>query len=257
MSDEEVYDEVTNDPFTLESTIFSALNTLRARGDLFVDNLEYFFNKDTKFARFCLLPKIHKRLHIVPGRPVISNCGDYTQNILSFLDYHLQPLAKKVESYIKDTNHFFRKLKELGSLQKNAILYTIDVAGLYPNIPHKEGLASTRKRLNNRENKEVTTDTLVKLVDIVLKNIYFQFLDKRFKQKRGTSIGTKFAPPYSILFMADLEKRLLSDIDLKPYIWWRYIDDIFLIWEHGEESLKLLLEKINSIHPTIKFTAVF
>ena len=55
--------------------------------------------------------------------------------------------------------------------------------------------------------------------------------------------------------MADLEKRLLSDIDLKPYIWWRYIDDIFLIWEHGEESLKLFLEKINKIHPTIKFTA--
>ena len=55
--------------------------------------------------------------------------------------------------------------------------------------------------------------------------------------------------------MADLEKRLLSDIDLKPCIWWRYIDDIFLIWEHGEKSLKLFLEKINKIHPTIKFTA--
>ena len=38
--------------------------------------------------------------------------------------------------------------------------------------------------------------------------------------------------------MADLEKCLLSDIDLKLYIWWRYIDDIFLLWEHGEESLK-------------------
>ena len=55
--------------------------------------------------------------------------------------------------------------------------------------------------------------------------------------------------------MADLEKRLLSDIDLKPYIWWRYIGDIFLIWGHGEESLKLLLERINSVRPTIKFTA--
>ena len=27
------------------------------------------------------------------------------------------------------------------------------------------------------------------------------------------------------------------------------------IWEHGEESFKLFLEKINNIHPTIKFTA--
>ena len=36
--------------------------------------------KDPKFARFYLLPKIHKRLHDVPGRPVISNCGFYTEN---------------------------------------------------------------------------------------------------------------------------------------------------------------------------------
>ena len=155
MSDEEVYEEVTNDLSTLESTIFTALNKIRARGDLSADNLEYFFNKDPKFARFYLLPKIHKRLYNVPGRPVISNCGYLLENISSFLDYHLQPLAKKVESYIKDTNHFLKKLKELGSLPGNAILCTIDVVGLYPNIPHEEGLASIRKHLNNRENKEV------------------------------------------------------------------------------------------------------
>ena len=81
LSDEYVYEEVTNDPSTLENTIFTALNKIRARGNLSADNLEYFFNKDPKFARFYLLPKIHKRLHNVPGRPVISNCGYYTENI--------------------------------------------------------------------------------------------------------------------------------------------------------------------------------
>ena len=181
LSDEEVYEEVTNDPSTLESTIFTALNKTRARGDLSADNLEYFLNKDPKFPRFYLLPKIHKRLHNVPGRPVISNFGYYTENISSFLDYHLKPLAKKVESYIKDANHFLKRLKELGSLPKNVILCTIDVVGLYPNILHKESLAAIRKHLDNRENKEVTTGTLVELADIVLKNNYFQFLDKTFK----------------------------------------------------------------------------
>ena len=48
MSDEEVYEEVINDPFT----IFTALNKIRARGDPSADNLEYFLNKDPKFARF-------------------------------------------------------------------------------------------------------------------------------------------------------------------------------------------------------------
>ena len=57
MSDEEFYEEVNNDPFTLERAIFNVLNRIRARGDLSADNLQYFFNKDPKFARFCLLPK--------------------------------------------------------------------------------------------------------------------------------------------------------------------------------------------------------
>ena len=82
----------------------------------------------------------------------------------------MQPLAKNVESYIKDTNRFLKKLKELGSLPKNVIL-CIDVVGLYPNIPHKEGLASIRKHLDNRENKDVATDTLVELADSFKKQL--------------------------------------------------------------------------------------
>ena len=41
----------------------------------------------------------------------------------------------------------------------------------------------------------------------------------------------------------------------RPTIWWRYIDDIFAVWPHGEENLKVFLTEINSFHPTIKFTA--
>ena len=79
LSDEEVYEKVTIDSSTLESTIFTALNKIRrARGDLPADYLEYLFNKDSYLARFYFLPKIHKWLHNVPGRPVISNCGYYT-----------------------------------------------------------------------------------------------------------------------------------------------------------------------------------
>ena len=54
--------------------------------------------------------------------------------------------------------------------------------------------------------------------------------------------------------MAELEEEILSEIELNPYLWWRYIDDTFL-WEHGEEKLKGFIEHLNEKHPTIKFTA--
>ena len=65
------------------------------------------------------------------------------------------------------------------------------------------------------------------------------------------------APNYAILFMAELEEKILSSSPLQPMVWWRYIDDIFFLWEHGEENLNLFLDHLNKAHPTIKFTAEY
>ena len=41
-------------------------------------------------------------------------------------------------------------------------------------------------------------------------------------------------------------------------IWWSYINDIFFIWEHGEQSQKVFIDQVhNMFHPTIKFTVEF
>ena len=41
-------------------------------------------------------------------------------------------------------------------------------------------------------------------------------------------------------------------------IWWSYIDDIFFIWEHGEQSQKVFIDQVhNMFHPTIKFIVEF
>ena len=219
LDDKEVYEQVPDDLSVLGNTLMKALENIRLRGDLSKDTLDYFLVKDPKFASFYLLPKIHKRLHDVPGRPVISNCGYYTENISSSLDYHLQPLAQKVKLYIKDTNHFLSKLKSLGKLPQGSILCIIDIVGFYPNIPHSKGLNSLRRFLELRDNKQISSDTLIELAEIILKSNLFEFDQKTFKQVRGTAIGTNFAPPYAILFMADLEEKILNAFEEKPMIW--------------------------------------
>ena len=131
----------------------------------------------------------------------------------------------------------------------------MDVVGLYPNIPHEEGLSVLRRRLETRKEKYVSTDTIIDLAEVVLKNNIFTFGKKTLKQKRETAIGAKLAPPYSILFMAELEEEIIKESEYKPFLWSRYIDDIFFLWEHGENKLKSFIDKINKVHPTIKFTA--
>ena len=121
------------------------------------DTLDYVSVEDPKFARFDVLPKIHKWLYDVPGSPVISNCGYYTESISLSLDYHLQTLAQKIKSCIKDTNHSLSKLKILDKLPQAVILCSIEIVGLHPNIPHIEGLTSLQIFLN----WEITNKTQV------------------------------------------------------------------------------------------------
>ena len=49
--------------------------TISDRGHLDQTTLDYLMVNNPRLGRFYLLPKIHKRLNSVPGRPVISNCG--------------------------------------------------------------------------------------------------------------------------------------------------------------------------------------
>ena len=81
---------------------------MRNRKDISDEALDYFLVHNPKFGRIYLLPKIHKRLQNVSGRPVICNSGYYTKNISAFLEYHLKPIAEKVKSYFKVTNDFLR-----------------------------------------------------------------------------------------------------------------------------------------------------
>ena len=53
-----------------------------------------------------------------------------------------------------------------------------------------------------------------------------------------------------------LNKTMCIPTHLQPVLWKRFIDDIFLIWTHGMESLKEFIVHLNTVHPTLKFTSV-
>ena len=54
--------------------------------------------------------------------------------------------------------------------------------------------------------------------------------------------------------MDQLETKVLEIQSLKPLVWFRYIEDIFFIWIHGEESLRNFMTEFNLFSDDIKFT---
>ena len=112
-----------------------------------------------------------------------------------------------------------------------------------------------QKTLDSRIEKRPRTETICDLIRMILTMNSFIFNDEHFIQNNGTAMGTKMAPAFANLFMGDFERKALDNSPDKPYLWWRCIDDIFLIWTLGEEKLDKFITNLNSLHPTIKFTS--
>ena len=81
---------------------------------------QYLKVEKSKPGKFYLLPKIRKKLHNVPGSPVISNYGLATEKISEFLDFYIKLLVGEIPSLARDTTHFLSKLGNMGQVLEDS-----------------------------------------------------------------------------------------------------------------------------------------
>nr|XP_023023996.1 uncharacterized protein LOC111512130 [Leptinotarsa decemlineata] len=132
-------------------------------------------------------------------------------------------------------------------LNDTDILASLDIKSLYPSIPINEALATIR---TDHSFPQHVTD----LAEHCLKNTYFIFDNQIYKQVEGAPMGSSLLPVIANLFMMHFEKEALNNSRLKPTLWKRYVDDIFIIWPHGKQELNRFVTYLNNIHPRIQFT---
>ena len=104
------------------------------------DNLK---TTNVKTSHFYITTKVYKT--DIPGRPVVSSIDCHTSKLSKFVDHYLQPHAKALPSYDKDTTDFISKLENVKDTSKDSILVTLDVKALYTNIPNHEGIEAVKK----------------------------------------------------------------------------------------------------------------
>ena len=218
--------------------------------------------KNVQCHRFYTLPKIHKSLTNTPGRPIISGTNGPTEKLSKLVDSWLQDSVKRVDSYIQDSTSMLNIIEEWnhthGPFPENTRLVTIDVVGLYTNIPHDDMMAALQERLDSTPAlSRPSTGAVMEVAGHVLTNNVFSFENQVYRQVHGTAMGTPMAPSVANLFMACLEENMLgnSPVPVERRFWKRFIDDIFLLWTGTAEELEQFLTYINTVHPTIKFTS--
>ncbi len=256
------YKEIQNPVYPkVENRIIEILDHLKDQKTITYKEYKFLAPPDEPRPRkLYLIPKIHKNINIwqnniiPPHRPIVSDCSSDTYNLSTYLDYLLSPVSTKHPSYIKDTNDFLNKLKEQ-TVHPDSYLITLDVESLYTNIDNKDGLEAVREVLNQYPDRSRPDEELLELLSICLENNDFKFNGRWFLQLWGTSMGKKFAPKYANIFMAHFEKKALAKCSKKPDAYFRFLDDIFLLWPYSLEEFDRFLEIFNSQHPTIKFKA--
>jgi hypothetical protein len=257
LKDTNFYLEVPSDLTpTHNEQVYKLIQELRDNDEISDKCADYLYLSKPRTPELYLLPKIHKGKTPVPGRPIVSGNSSPTERLSQLADYFLQPLVQNTPSFVRDTTDFLTKLQNIEGLLEGTLLCTIDVNSLYTNIPNKEGIEACQTYLSrHRPNTSSPhNDSITQMLDYVLNKNNFDFNDRHFLQIGGTAMGTKVAPSFANLFMAMFEEKHVYSYPTRPSLWLRYIDDIFLIWEHSREELDKFLDHLNTCHPTIKFT---
>ena len=122
-------------------------------------------------------------------------------------------------------------------------------------IPHNKGIQSTKEMLaiHKPPDSPPHSSCIIELLELVLTNNHFEFNGIYYQQMSGTAMGTKLAPSYANLFMTKSEEKYVYTYPQQPKLWKRFIDDIFMIWPHGMDSLLEFTDHLNK-HSTLSIT---
>ncbi|CAJ0947585.1 unnamed protein product [Ranitomeya imitator] len=210
---------------------------------------QYLWVANPVTATFYMLPKIHKDSTRPPGRPIVSSIGSMCERASEYLDFFLQPIASSLPSFIRDSSHFIGMCDQV-VLPTNFLLVTCDVESLYSNIGHKDGVEAIAYFLDKKTSMDRGHDSfLLDLMFFVLHHNFFLFDRVYYLQRSGVAMGAKCAPAYANIFLGWWEEKFVYSSPLfaaHVHAWYRFIDDVFIIWKGTEEECVMFFEKLNS-----------
>lgn len=195
----------------------------------------YLDREKHRIPQFYMTIKVHKmdKEGNWKTRPVVGACGSVINGLSRWVDYYLSIAARTVPTYIKDSKEFQAELEKLGPIEPGSRLVVADAVSMYTNIRIEHCVETIEKYLTHFRHElppNFPVKTIVEGLRIVMENAYFQFGEKYFKQKDGTSMGTSCACHVATLYFGWHERmKILIEFLIKLLFGRRFIDDAFNI----------------------------
>ena len=211
---------------------------------------------EVELAHLYYLPKAHKPR--TPLRPIVSGLKHPTIKISKFLDDLLRPLFNQM-AFKTTVNSGFELIKHLRrwsiiNMKQDTLLCTIDVSDLYTMIPQVKGVLSLKKMLDYLQLKDIKglkAEAIIRLARFVMKNNYFSYNGKYYHQIRGGAMGSPLALTIANCYMFFFEQNIIRQIHDSFGLYFRYIDDIFIIINWSKRHLLQQLDRWNKFDKNI------
>lgn len=199
------------------------------------------------------LPKIHK--DNIPIRPVVSFTNTPVSIISSFLLNLIRNLTNFKPKYgVSNSFDLANKLNNI-TLPENYLIVSFDVTNLFTTVPNAEAVKIVGDLLRGSGVDENKVIDILALLNLCLSQNFFKFNDKFYQQPDGLAMGSSLSPFLADVFMDFLENNNILSVNNPEVLhWFRYVDDCLVFLNCDEIQAQQLLDKINIIHPNIKFT---
>ncbi|KAM4038417.1 uncharacterized protein ACNLHF_016739 [Anomaloglossus baeobatrachus] len=223
------------------------------------NELEFMHERFPVTPTFYTLPKVHKGISPLKGRPIVAGINSLTQNVGVYLDSILRPFVVSLSSYLRDTSDLLTKINGV-TIEQDTIFASIDVEALYSSIPHELGLKALKHFLDSRgTHYEKHSRFTLKLMDYILTHNFFTFNGKYYHQLRGTAMGCSCAPSYANLYLGWWEDTMVFQEPCSKWVqyityWGRYIDDVLVLWTGTVDSFQEFVKDLNINNIGLSFT---
>jgi hypothetical protein len=97
---------------------------------------------------------------------------------------------------------------------------------------------------------------MIIILTTTLDQDFFQFNNKIYQQKEGLPMGAPFSPILSEIYIQNIEHSIIINIlqNYKILGYYRYVDDILLVYNKKIADISNTLKQFNEINPKLQFT---
>ena len=131
---------------------------------------------------------------------------------------------------------------------------SFDGKSLFTNVPSENTIGLVLEQIYTKGElvTNITRSEIKEMLLLCTKNVHFSYNHDIYIQRDDVAMGSPLGPVLAGIFMVNLERSLVPQLNVYINFWRRYVNDTITFLKIG--YVEYLLSVFNYFHPKIKFT---